>query len=327
LLGGASIIVLDNVTAIRSPNLAVALRTTSWRGRVLGRSQMVTLPNTATWIATGNNPELSDEIARRAVPIRLDCGLEHPEERATFTHRLPEWALEHRAELVSACLSLVQAYLEAGRPRSTQTLGGFESWASVMGGLLDVAGVPGLLANREALRARTDRESTEWLAFCHAWWQRFGDRPATAGELFKVAAAGRLLLDVWAGRSQLSAAQRFGRALAGHRDQIHGVYRIRYAGEDSRTHNASWRLERPATSAPTPETTETPPDEPAATGVWGVSGVGAPTPIRAPTAHSDDGEMDGDHQRNAGWSRDSGQRPDSAAFGFDEASLDDWDEV
>jgi hypothetical protein len=291
LLASASIVVLDNVTAIRSENLAALLRATRWRGRVLGRSAMVTLPNTMTLLATGNNPELSDEIARRAAPIRLDSGWEHPEDRTTFRHPLPAWAINQRVELVSACLSALRAWIEDGQPSSSAILGGFESWAAVMGGVLDVVGVAGFLSNRHALRARGDRESAEWLAFCHAWWGRFGGLPVTPGDLLQLATEGRLLLDVWAGRSALGAAQRFGHAVAARRDQVIGPYRLRHAGEDSRTHNASWRLERTEGRLQTPETPETPEtadQQTSAEGVSGVSGVLLPPPggpnERLPTA-------------------------------------------
>jgi hypothetical protein len=40
--------------------------------RLLGQTRMLVLPNRATWIATANNPQLSLEIARRCIRIRLD---------------------------------------------------------------------------------------------------------------------------------------------------------------------------------------------------------------------------------------------------------------
>ncbi len=46
------------------------------------------MPVRSLFIATGNNIELSSEITRRCVLIRLDANLEHPEEGAnTVTTR------------------------------------------------------------------------------------------------------------------------------------------------------------------------------------------------------------------------------------------------
>ena len=66
-----------------------------------------------------------------------------------FRHRLPEWALLNRAELVRACLILCRAWIAAGKHEapSRPTLGMFESWARVMGGILHACHLPGFLAN------------------------------------------------------------------------------------------------------------------------------------------------------------------------------------
>ena len=89
----------------------------------MGKSEMVRAPNNATWLATGNNVEMSDEMNRRTVLIRLDAGVEAPEERSGFKHRLPAWAVEHRRDLVSACLSIVMLWVDAGKPRGGANLG------------------------------------------------------------------------------------------------------------------------------------------------------------------------------------------------------------
>ena len=86
LLAGSPLVLLDNVQALRSTSLSAALTTTRWRGRLLGKSQIVEAPNTTTWLATGNNVALSDEMARRIVPIRLDARVERPEERTGWHH-------------------------------------------------------------------------------------------------------------------------------------------------------------------------------------------------------------------------------------------------
>ena len=113
------------------------LTTTQWRGRRLGKSEIVEVPNDATWVATGNNVELSDELARRTVPIRLDPGVERPEQRTGFAHpELLSWVRAHRATLVSACLSIIQAWIHAGCPDGNATPGSYESWARIMGGVL-----------------------------------------------------------------------------------------------------------------------------------------------------------------------------------------------
>jgi hypothetical protein len=219
---------------------------------------MVNAPNTATWIATGNNVELSDEMSRRVALTRLDAEVESPEERTGFKHNLPGWAISHRTELVSACLSVINHWIEAGMPQGTATLGRYESWAGVMGGVLGVLGVSGFLGNRDQQKGR-DTESLEWVALCEAWWVRHEGLPATAKDVLSLARSQHILLDLWGGRTDLGAQQRFGYTLIRHSDRVFGDYQIRSASGGS-TGNKSYRLTRKAGRSKTPETPETPPD-------------------------------------------------------------------
>jgi hypothetical protein len=251
LLAGHSWILIDNAKVLKSMHLAAVLTTTQWRGRRLRKSEIIDVPNDATWVATGNNVELSDEIARRTIPIRLDPGVERPETRTCFKHvPLLDWVKDHRAMLVSASLSLIQAWLDVGCPQGTATLGRFDSWAQVVGGVLGVAGVSGFLDDRERLYSESDRQTSEWSAMCEHWWNAYKDHPITAKEVFEVAKLNSLLLSLWGGRSPLAAQQRIGHALADMRDRVFGGYRIRPAGRDSVTKNFSYRIERIASQTP-----------------------------------------------------------------------------
>ena len=134
-------------------------------------------------------------------------------------------------------------------PLGQGVLGRFEEWAAIMGGILDLVGVRGFLANRERLYTEADSEGEEWRAFGEAWWERFGDEPVTAGDLYEMIKESQLLMDLWAGRSRLSGQQRLGHGLAQHRDRVHGRFMIRGAGRDAQTGSAAYRLQR----SPEPE--------------------------------------------------------------------------
>src|SRR5690606_24919130 len=63
-----SIVLIDNLRhPLDSSALAAALTAPFWEDRILGASEMTRLPIRCVWIATGNNPEFSNEIARRIV--------------------------------------------------------------------------------------------------------------------------------------------------------------------------------------------------------------------------------------------------------------------
>lgn len=160
LLGSPSHVLIDNLRRpLDSAAVSAALTTLVWTDRVLGASEMRSIPVTCAWVATGNNPRLSGEITRRSVRIRLDAHLDRPQFGRDFRHRdLLVWATAHRGELIAAALVLCRAWVAAGKPSGGgPLLGSYESWSKVMGGILMVAGVRGFGQPERVLRLRRGR--------------------------------------------------------------------------------------------------------------------------------------------------------------------------
>lgn len=239
LVRGCPFILIDNIRRrLDSGQVAAALTATpAWTDRILGQTLMVTLPVRVVWLATGNNVGLSGEIARRCVSIRLDSKVEQPWKRARASFRHPNltgWAREHRGQLIRACLTLIQAWIAAGRPKGKQSLGRFESWVEVIGGILDVAGVPRLLANASDLYADADEETREWREFVTAWWDAFHDKQVRTEDLFVLAHDRFLLTEVLGDGDDRSQRTKLGKALSQRRDRVVSKYRIVRVGEDNR---------------------------------------------------------------------------------------------
>jgi len=177
---------------IDSANLATALTATHWEDRQLGTSDTLRLPVRTAWVATGNNPALSSEITRRTVRIRLDAKRDRPWLRTGFRHPdLPAWVGRERGALVCAGLTLGCAWLSAGRPvpAGLTTLGSFEEWSRVLGGILEVAGVPGFLGNLAEFYEQTDTEGAAVRGFLRAWWDAHAGAAVGAADLFTIASA------------------------------------------------------------------------------------------------------------------------------------------
>ena len=172
LLEGPPVVLFDNAETLVSPSLAALLTTRDWKDRVLGGNRTVELPNDVAWIATGNNLTLSTDIMRRCVRIRLDAQVDRPWRRPTDKFAHPDllgWIAEHRADLVWAALTIIRAWIAAGRPAGTKTFGSFEAWARVMGGVLEVAGIPGFLDNVEEFYEASDTEGDAIREFLEGW--------------------------------------------------------------------------------------------------------------------------------------------------------------
>jgi hypothetical protein len=236
LAEGPTFLLLDNLNrTLDSGALAAALTIRFWKDRILGTSKTATLPVNAVWLASGNNTRLSRELLRRTVWVRLDARVDTPWERKNFRHKnLLGWAKAERGRLVGAALTLVLAWLTAGRPKGTATLGMYESWAETVGGILDVAGVPGLLGNASEFRANRADHVAEWRAFVAAWWHDFQDRSVGVDALFTLATREKLLDSVLGDKGERSQRIRLGIALGKAADRVYGDYRLEPDGEDNK---------------------------------------------------------------------------------------------
>ncbi|MBI2843048.1 MAG: hypothetical protein HYX78_06570 [Armatimonadetes bacterium] len=190
LATGSSFIVFDNLKyTLSNAELSAVLTTRSWKDRVFGKNtQTITLPNRATWVATGNNIQLGGDMPRRCVWIRIDPTVAKPHERMGFLHpNLPEWVQQNRGRLLGALLTLCRAWFADGRVEyPTPSFGSFEAWVRTVGCILNHVGIDAFLDNRELLWDQVDTETQPWADFLEAWYEQIGDEPVTVKELLKL---------------------------------------------------------------------------------------------------------------------------------------------
>jgi hypothetical protein len=225
LSAGGTLIVVDNVeNALYAPSLARALTSRTWTDRVLGRSEMVTVSQQATWIATGNNISLRGDLPRRCYWIRLDAKDSRPWKREKFKHPdLTSWVEKSRGELVGAVLTIARGWYAAGKPKAkgVPRLGSFEAWAEIVGGILAFARIEGFLGNLEELYSKADEGNAEWEAFLEEWWRQRGENPIAVKDLAKLIEDKKLLRDALPGdlseardKGEGSFTRRLGKAIA-----------------------------------------------------------------------------------------------------------------
>ena len=158
-LRGASTINFDNITRPfgGGPLDRCLTAVNSVELRVLGKSEIPTLPWRAVIFGTGNNLVLTGDTARRVIVCRLESPLENPENRSGFRHpNLLQWVSRHRARLVRAALTILRGWIVAGKPRGNcDTWGSFEAWAAIVPPALVFAGAT------DPLRARAEHTGIE----------------------------------------------------------------------------------------------------------------------------------------------------------------------
>mgnify|MGYP002620685753 CR=1 FL=1 len=133
---GDPVVLIDNVSAdLEGDFLCAMLTNETVQSRVLGQSERVRLSTRVLVLATGNNIRLRGDMARRAVVCRLDAKMMNPDERV-FDFDAVQEVREARPQLVADALTVVRAYIAAGRPATLPPFGSFEDWDLVRGALV-----------------------------------------------------------------------------------------------------------------------------------------------------------------------------------------------
>jgi len=241
LIRGQQVIRWDNVDQrVDSPVLSSVLTEPVWQDRILGLNRDVEIPVQSIWLMSGNNLQFSQEMSRRVVPVRLDLTRQRDASYAetpwmrpaeAFRHpRLMTWGLEHRAELVHAALTLVRSWLAAGRPDGSRSLGSYEEWARVTGGIVEHAtGSAAFLTGLDDLYAEAVSERDEKIGFLQAWSDMFGNQPVNGQQILM--SLGHVLpfrLDAKAGARSHQTS--IGVELTRMKDQVWGGYQVAKRG-------------------------------------------------------------------------------------------------
>lgn len=197
LKDGHGIINFDNIgDGVDSSELAMALTQSVYMARVLHTSDAVRVDVRCTWSGTANHLTMSPELIRRSVLIDMDANAAHPEDRVPedgWRHpNLTTWVLQNRGKLVSACLTIIQHWINEGMPRDDAArMGSFEAWAGIMGGVLESAGVKGFLSNADELWSETLDASTDALGVFLAELAGYKEgHKFKAGDLLEILNAG-----------------------------------------------------------------------------------------------------------------------------------------
>ena len=132
LMRGPAVIEFDNMTTDILPHksLCTAMTSESLSGRILGVSKTASVSTRCLFLSSGNNVSPVRDMTRRCITISLNPQIETP---ATRTFKRPELQRElatQRPRFVSAALTIVRAYIVAGRPVTPcKAFAGFGDWS------------------------------------------------------------------------------------------------------------------------------------------------------------------------------------------------------
>lgn len=181
-LQGDRVVLLDNIEGpFGDASTNRALTSTLWRERLLHKNEQPALPLRWLPVGTANNADVADDMTRRVVPIRLLAQVEKPEERTGFQIAdLEGHTRANRAKYVKAALTILRAFIVAGRPQANlERLGSFEGWRDlVAGAVLFAYGTDPLLSRKSASSSVRDAR----LVALRALLEAMLDKQASADE-------------------------------------------------------------------------------------------------------------------------------------------------
>jgi hypothetical protein len=197
LLSGTPIVNIDNVDRrLGGGTLERVLTAEFYKDRILGVSKNAVCSTQVLWTANGNNLAFTTDMTRRTVLIELDAGMESPETR-TFSRDIEAYALEHRGKLVSAALTVLQAYLKAGspvpidldgNPINPPPLGSFGGWDAVVRRALLWLGESDPVQSQSTIRDGDDSRIA-LATLLEAWHSQLGSTAYQVREIVQMAIA------------------------------------------------------------------------------------------------------------------------------------------
>lgn len=250
LLKGPAVIEFDNVThdIVPHKSLCTSLTSEQFSGRILGVSKTVTVSTRALFLSSGNNVGPIKDMTRRCITINLNPEVEIPAARSFKRPNLVNEVMQERECYVSAGLTIVRAWIVAGKPETKcKTLAGYGDWSDLCRQTLLWLGYNDPTASVfDAILEDPDREQLGRLLT--AWQCVFGNTPAMVRDtVTKSTYSGddnielkEILHDIADERGEVNR-RRLGWWIKRHQGQI--VDNLRFARCSGKSSAEKWRVE------------------------------------------------------------------------------------
>ena len=176
LMRAPAVIQFDNLTSdlVAHKSLCTALTSEHMSGRILGVSKTASVSTRTLFLSSGNNVGPVQDMVRRCITINLSPQCEVPAARTFARPDLVREVIRERGRYVSAALTLVRAWIAAGRPNQPcRALAGYGDWSDLCRQpLLWLGGADPTESVFEAMAEDPDRDLL--LRLLDAWMLVFG---------------------------------------------------------------------------------------------------------------------------------------------------------
>jgi hypothetical protein len=190
-LRAPAVIEFDNLTGdlVAHKSLCTALTSAFMTGRILGGSKTVSVSTRTLMLSSGNNVGPVQDMTRRCLTIHLSPECEIPATRTFSRPDLIGEVLQDRGRFVSAALTIIRAWVAAGRPQTLcKALAGYGEWSDLCRQPLLWLGLPDPTESIfDAMTEDPDREALH--RFLEAWMASFGKTGAMVRDALRLSGA------------------------------------------------------------------------------------------------------------------------------------------
>lgn len=169
------------------------LTTSVWSDRLLGGNDVASYDHRVCWTINGNKLTAKRELLLRSFIISLDARTAHPELRKDFKRpgtELEVWIKENRHIILAKLITIVEAWINAGRPPATKTWGNsseFSEAMSMLAALCDFAlpeDMPGFNSKAKEHGELEEGDGAAYEQFILSWGLIFGDEKIVITKLY-----------------------------------------------------------------------------------------------------------------------------------------------
>jgi hypothetical protein len=142
-LAGSPYILFDDCNGFfKSQILNAFLTAPTWSGRRMHSQQKFAVPKIASVFLTGNNLEVSPDVARRFLHCKMMTDESDPQARK-IDKVISDEHLEKpevRGQILAALWAVVREWDAAGRPQANRLVRGYEQFCQIFAGMVEFAG-------------------------------------------------------------------------------------------------------------------------------------------------------------------------------------------
>jgi hypothetical protein len=142
-LAGSPYILFDDCNGFfKSQILNAFLTAPTWSGRRMHSQQKFAVPKIASVFLTGNNLEVSPDVARRFLHCKMMTDESDPQARK-IDKVISDEHLEKpevRGQILAALCAVVREWDAAGRPQANRLVRGYEQFCAIFAGMVEFAG-------------------------------------------------------------------------------------------------------------------------------------------------------------------------------------------